>query len=1330
MSVPRTLLIACQVLVMASFLPSSTIAHDDEVTASGQLDSKGVWTLHIELSAPEFAAMEPAAPQGLAFGGPTTVRRASDEPKRETVPNLFGTQFPWVHGILTLPPGRSSAARGGQKCRLRYDGDFTYIMAAGSPKRPLFLELLEGKPIEGSRRFRLHAMQFDPTMLRERVAAHVFAKMKVPVSRVIHAEVELVVGEQEPQRIGLYTALEAVDAELLTRNEIPAMSLMMQINGLNSIQYIGDEWTAYSPLFRATRVPTKQEQDRIIALAKLIGEASDDEFKATINEFIDTSALLRYVAGNSLTSNLTGFSSIGANDYLCLAPDGKFHVITSEMEVAMSGAVLAGAPDQLVNLSLTHPYAGECKLVDRLMKEAKMKDEYFQIVQDFVNTSFTIESMNAVIDSIEMETTDARTRESNAAAERVRRAPAGFGPGQGLGLGPGGPAMPAPMDIRTFVAKRIESITKQLAGNDRGYVPVPPNFGGFGSGGNGGGSAPPRRQTASAPITEAQFSESVQVPPDFIATLFAKSPEVNYPVAIAAEPSGAIYVASDEQGSLGTDRNGGKVLRCVDADGDGAMDSVTTFCRVDHVRGVVYRGGAVWVCHPPFLSVFHDDNSDGVADRSQQLVSGLTTELVNTRGGDHTTNGIRMGIDGWLYVGDGDYGVPEAKGVDGSTVVLRGGGILRVRPDGTELELFASGLRNPFDIAIDPQLNMFTRDNTNDGGGWDTRVSQLFQSAEYGYPRLFANFSDEIMPTLGAFGSGGGTGSLYIDDPTWPARFNKSLFTSDWGRSAVFHHPLTAAGPTFALTQESFATIPRATGMDIDAAGNLYVASWWSGEASVYVGPQVGFVTRITPKRAVPREFASLSSVALDELIELLQAPQAVVRFHAQGEFIKRGESATIAALSHVAADNHFLLEGRVAAMFAIKQVEGAKANALLISLTNDATVREFAIRALSDRKTQLEGLTAENFTPFLSDTSPRIVAQALIALGRLGDASTADLILPLAEQSGTSRPDPAEPNVAQVIPHLALRTLVELNAVDACLKALDDAHWQAALRALRNMHSAKAVDGLIARLQNELNTDKRTAILITLIRLYQHETQYDASWWGIRPDTTGPFYDPMTWEKSRQIKTVLTTAIKESDVETAALLRAELMRHQVELPGLSGAGEAMKSEAVKPIEIERVDPSNPNQLGNMPFAAALEKVLAIKSDAESGAAIFRARSCNACHTSAAGQKPIGPHLADIGRRYKTNELVESILKPSEKIAQGFETQMIVLTSGKVLSGFVISENGRQISLRDSQGITHAIPRNEIEERERQKVSAMPEGLAGSLEPQQLADLIAYLKSL
>ena len=211
------------------------------------------------------------------------------------------------------------------------------------------------------------------------------------------------------------------------------------------------------------------------------------------------------------------------------------------------------------------------------------------------------------------------------------------------------------------------------------------------------------------------------------------------------------------------------------------MDEVTLYAKVDHPRGVVYRNGKVWVMHPPTLTVFEDTNGDGVADKQEVLVTGLTTDQITLRGGDHTTNGVRMGIDGWLYIGVGDYGIKEATGKDGRKITLRGGGIVRVRPDGTDLEFYCTGLRNPFDIAIDPFMNLFTRDNTNDGAGWDTRVSLLKQSALYGYTQLFANFTDEIMPPLGVYGNGGATGGLFVQDPSWPEKFRNTLFTGDWG---------------------------------------------------------------------------------------------------------------------------------------------------------------------------------------------------------------------------------------------------------------------------------------------------------------------------------------------------------------------------------------------------------------------------------------------------------------------------------------------------------------------------------------------------------------------
>lgn len=1277
-----------------------------------KLDSPMKITIH--LTQLEKDALEPARPQGPPpVANAIQPRVNANSSARPYSPNLLGIQFPWVVGTAT---SKTQTSKESFACRLRYDGDFTYVMSAMGPKRPMFLELLQGKTLQNSKSWRLHALLFDPTLRRERVAAYLYGNLGVPVTRSTYLELSTQVEDLQPTLLGLYAALESVDANFLGRHGFADESILLQITGLQSLTYLGEDWTAYEPIFRSNRPPTSDEKKRLIEFLKLIGSASDEQFTMKIDSFMDTQSFLRYLAAITITSNVTGFSNIGVNDYLCLdATTNKFHLIANEFETALGSAALSGSTEQLADLDAFHPYAGQCQIVERLLKIESVNHAYRALLQDATKNQMSDSEIDLAIQSIEMNAIELIDAEQRAVQARQRQAAAAFG---------GTPPATSPIDPRTFLKSRRTSLIKQLADNGPGFIPALPNLGNVAPRG-------PSQGGAETPISNAEFLDSVKVPTGFTATLFAKSPEVHYPVAIAAEPSGAIYVASDEQGSLGTAKNGGKVLRCVDKDNDGLMDHSTEFCSVDHVRGVVYRDGNVWVCHPPFLSVFRDDNGDGVADRQQQLVTGLTTDLVNTRGGDHTTNGIRMAIDGWIYIGDGDYGIPKAKGVDGSTVVLRGGGILRVRPDGTELEIFASGLRNPFDIGIDSQLNMFTRDNTNDGGGWDTRVSQLFQSAEYGYPRLFANFSDEIMPTLGSFGGGGGTGSLFIDNDYWPSNYNKSLFTGDWGRSAVFHHPMVVNNPTFDITQEDFVSIPRATGMDIDALGNLFIASWWSGEASVYVGPHVGFVARVSPNKTQPKTFPLLKSLSAHELVELLGSKNSVARFHAQGEFLRRAdERSNVNVLHSIVFNKEFLPEGRIAALFALKQIQGTKSHPVLIELLKDPQLREFAVRALTDRKTQLADLDSKLFVPYLADESPRVRAQAIISLGRIGDKSIATSLIPLTHQINEARPDAAVSHPEQIIPHLAVRSLIQLEADEACLDAVTGDHWRGALRALREMHTRQTVDGLTDLLTSTIDSERRQEVLITLIRLYRQETPYDGSWWGIRPDTTGPYYDPIEWEESPKIKNILTTLIQRSTgIETKRLME-ELRRHRVELPGVSFNEEVMNDIATQPITVEPFDPNNPNQIGNLTYEGTITKIRDLTGNAEKGAKLFQSRSCNACHTAKAGERPLGPHLVDIGKRYKRDELIESILKPSEKIAQGYETQAILLESGEVVTGFVVSESGKQVKLRDIQGVTHTIDKEEIEERQKQPQSSMPVALVSSLLPEDLADLIAYLQSL
>jgi putative heme-binding domain-containing protein len=149
-----------------------------------------------------------------------------------------------------------------------------------------------------------------------------------------------------------------------------------------------------------------------------------------------------------------------------------------------------------------------------------------------------------------------------------------------------------------------------------------------------------------------------------------------------------------------------------------------------------------------------------------------------------------------------------------------------------------------------------------------------------------------------------------------------------------------------------------------------------------------------------------------------------------------------------------------------------------------------------------------------------------------------------------------------------------------------------------------------------------------------------------------------------------------------------------------------------------------------MPYEAALRRALETDGNAERGKSLFAAHSCRACHTDADGQMPKGPHLVDIGKRYNSTELVESILKPSAKIAQGYESYAFAMADGRVFSGFVVAEGASSVQIRESSGTLRELKRSDIEERRRQEPSAMPEGIAADLTPGQLADLVAYLRSL
>jgi quinoprotein glucose dehydrogenase len=130
--------------------------------------------------------------------------------------------------------------------------------------------------------------------------------------------------------------------------------------------------------------------------------------------------------------------------------------------------------------------------------------------------------------------------------------------------------------------------------------------------------------------------------------------------------------------------------------------------------------------------------------------------------------------------------------------------------------------------------------------------------------------------------------------------------------------------------------------------------------------------------------------------------------------------------------------------------------------------------------------------------------------------------------------------------------------------------------------------------------------------------------------------------------------------------------------------------------------------------------------NAERGRRIFFERSelsCVRCHKIAGQGGEVGPDLSKIGGEQKKDYLLEAIVLPDKQIAKGFDPVVLVTEGGKVHSGIIKEDDGKQVRLMTAEGNIIVIPKAEIEEQVRGH-SSMPE------ERLELRDLVEFLAGL
>ena len=139
------------------------------------------------------------------------------------------------------------------------------------------------------------------------------------------------------------------------------------------------------------------------------------------------------------------------------------------------------------------------------------------------------------------------------------------------------------------------------------------------------------------------------------------------------------------------------------------------------------------------------------------------------------------------------------------------------------------------------------------------------------------------------------------------------------------------------------------------------------------------------------------------------------------------------------------------------------------------------------------------------------------------------------------------------------------------------------------------------------------------------------------------------------------------------------------------------------------------------------------KGDAERGGKIFanpQGVACVKCHAVGGTGGKVGPDLVGIGVRYNRDELMRSILEPSNRIANGYDVMTVVTNDGKSITGILKLDSPEAVELMTVEGKQIRIPNDDIDEKLKSPVSLMPNGLKDGMTLQDFADIVAFLESL
>lgn len=839
---------------------------------------------------------------------------------------------------------------------------------------------------------------------------------------------------------------------------------------------------------------------------------------------------------------------------------------------------------------------------------------------------------------------------------------------------------------------------RQIAADDSN---VPPPIEVISNVGGGSRSSSAEKEGSTDYLSPEESLAKINVPDGFELNIFASEvqfPDLANPVQMQVDAKGRLWAASWnsypkwEPGQELKD----SLMIFEDTDHDGVADKRKIFAHVHNPLGFEFWGGGVVVTSGPDLLFLKDTDGDDKADVRYPLLQGLGTSDTH-----HAANNLIYGPDGGIYWQSGIFLVHNHETPWKRNLTTGGSGMYRFDPRTFAITPIAANSPNPHGISFDRWGYCYANDGTggksyqvrphDKGFRMHTLLTKEFRPVAANEILSSTHFPDDMQEDFLILNVIGFLGVKQYD-----------LDRGDGGRRPYGHVWGTPGMELLNGEDRNF----RPSDAVIGADGALYVADWHNmiiGHMQHNIRDpsrdhKHGRIFRLTAKGRPLQEPVAIDGGPIAALLDNLKHPANGVRHRTRVELSNRGSGEVIAATQKWMAnfdpndetEAHHLLEA-----LWMHQQHHVQNKELLHSLVNSevphAAVAAKTVQHLWDT-VDLKGATEFAAPPELKLVkyrSPRHLDKKYHKIYQTGAS-----IFQRESHCATCHLTNGQGN-GIVYPTLVGSPWVT-GSEDRLVKLALHGMWGKLTVRGKTYDPARGVPPMTAF--RDLLKDDELAAVLTFVR----------NTWGNKASAI----DAKTVAKVRA-----ETAGRSVFWKPEELLEQHPLEKELMMPG----DEAV--EAIANLELEK-------ELLSQPTAKLVEDAIA-KGKASRGKELFyrSAAACFACHDPPTGTPRLGPDLTKVATKMTHEDLVKSILDPSQKIDKEFAQVTVVTDEGKVITGIRVSENDKEIVLRNlaqPKPITIAI--DEIDEVVESKVSLMPANLVRLLKNrQEFDDLMRYV---